>query len=69
MDWATEKAYNTFMEQCGICKHLDKDNADSGFFVCKAFPDGIPEKFLDNKKRHNKPYPGDNGFQFEKIEE
>nr|DAD63452.1 MAG TPA: minor capsid protein [Caudoviricetes sp.] len=32
---------------------------------CKAFPDGIPDKFWDAKIDHTAPYPGDNNITFE----
>lgn len=34
--------------------------------VCKAFPDGIPDEIAYGDNKHLKPYPGDNGIQFEK---
>ena len=48
---------------CWRCKHLLNDGE------CKAFPGGIPNKFLSGKSRHTKPYKGDNGVQFEPIKE
>ena len=65
MEWANEKVYNAFLKQCGKCKHFDEEQEDAGFFVCAAFPDGIPEDLLLNKKSHSKPYPGDQGIRFE----
>ena len=35
-------------------------------FVCKAFSKGIPEDITYGTNLHLKPYPGDNGIQFEK---
>ena len=44
---------------CDVCIHY------THWFTCKAFPDGIPEA-ISYGERHDKPYPGDNGIQFEK---
>lgn len=33
--------------------------------VCSAFPQEIPREILMNEFDHHKPYPGDNGIQFE----
>lgn len=49
---------------CMKCKHLFKDNGEEGF-RCAAFPQGIPELFIEAVADHDEPYPGDNGIQFE----
>jgi len=45
--------------QCLKCKHY------IGAGYCEAFPDGIPSEVMSGKFEHTKPYPGDNGIQFE----
>jgi hypothetical protein len=48
--------------QCLTCVHrIDLS-------VCKAFPDGIPEEIVRERVVHDKPYPGDNGIQYEERE-
>ena len=53
--------------QCMDCKNYigKKDDA----FCCKAFPEGIPDDIFGNKKYHVEYIEGDNGYQFEKIDE
>ncbi len=52
--------------QCIYCRHLDQDAAE---WVCKAYPNGIPQQILEGEANHVQPYPGDNGIQFEPIDE
>lgn len=46
--------------RCLWCLHIASDNRS-----CKAFPDGIPDEIYFGDFNHRKPYPGDNGIQFE----
>ena len=48
---------------CDLCAHRD------GNETCTAFPGGIPEAILTGDHDHTEPYPGDNGIQYEPIEE
>ncbi len=43
---------------CAYCKHLKQG------FTCSAFPNGIPQFFLQGKE-HTSPYENDNGIVFE----
>ena len=47
---------------CNKCKHYIDG------ITCKAFKK-IPDEILDVKNNHNKPFKGDNGIQFEPIED
>lgn len=49
---------------CLMCKHLLGFTSDAKPY-CKAFPDGIPDKFWNAKVDHTAPYTGDNGITFE----
>ena len=33
--------------------------------ACKAFPEGIPYVIAYGDNKHSKPFPGDNGIQYE----
>jgi len=48
--------------QCGICKNKIWEK---GKRICRAFPKGIPDPIYHSEVKHDKPYPGDNGIQFE----
>jgi len=41
----------------------------NGDIACKAFPGGIPEEILTGEHDHKNQYDGDNGIQFEPIED
>ena len=54
---------------CDNCKHYWGIifNLESGFCteICSAFPNGIPDEIYRHYADHSKPFPGDNGIQFE----
>lgn len=47
--------------QCYECRHYTRD------YTCTAYRQTIPDDILDNIHDHCKPFPGDNGIQFEPI--
>ncbi len=51
---------------CSLCVHLNLNAFPAR--RCSAFPKGIPDEIWLGKNDHTKPYPGDNGIQFIKIE-
>jgi len=55
----------TISNQCLVC------NMYLGIRSCAAYPqqEGIPNKIWEGKHDHREPYPGDNGIQFEPIDE
>lgn len=48
---------------CGGCKHLTSPDLRDP--KCDAFPAGIPNEILLSRADHRKPFPGDNGIQYE----
>jgi hypothetical protein len=48
---------------CLECGHLI-DLVES---TCEAFPAGIPLDILQDRLRHDQPFPGDHGIRFEKA--
>jgi len=52
-----------------MCGHFDGKNSWTPMFICKAYKGGIPKNIYMNKHDHTEPYEGDNGIQFEPIEE
>jgi len=43
---------------CIACRNWTGKVKKASKPACKAFPNGIPEKILDGKNKHTKPYPG-----------
>lgn len=56
---------------CFHCSHFrGRSKSKGGAVWCLAFPDGIPDDLLVRKDaKHDVPYPGDNGIQFEPYKE
>ena len=50
--------------QCLDCKNFIEKNRD-GVFICKAFPNGIPDEVFWNEVNHTENIDGDNGFKYE----
>ena len=50
------------LPQCNKCAHYNYDNSCTAFVV-------IPREIIPNQHNHRLPYPGDNGIQFEPIDE
>jgi len=55
---------NPFIGPCGSCMWFT-GFAESGEFVCKAFPNGVPLAIAQGKNGHSKAVPGDHGIRFE----
>ena len=53
----------TLDPQCLECKHL----LDG--LKCKAFSNIIPNEILEGEHDHTEPFKGDNGIQFEPVED
>jgi hypothetical protein len=54
-----------FSPVCTYCRHLTGSVPSRRQAVCAAFPRGIPEGIWLGRNKHQKPYPGDHGIQFE----
>jgi hypothetical protein len=59
------------LPRCWLCKHIAEEGKTrpngEKYLPCAAFPDGIPDEILWNEVRHDDPYPGDHGIQFEPM--
>jgi hypothetical protein len=55
------------MPMCFDCKHRTSNSGEK--LSCEAFPNGVPTEIAVGSWDHHKPYPGDNGIQFEPKEE
>lgn len=49
---------------CWKCEHKTL-----GASTCVAFPRDIPETIILGEFNHRKPFPGDNGIQFEPLKD
>jgi DNA-binding transcriptional ArsR family regulator len=61
---------SSVIPQCTFCKHAwnGSRRGEPSRARCDAFPGGIPDEILWNRVRHDSPYPGDQGIQFEPLE-
>jgi hypothetical protein len=55
------------------CKHYWRIHQDNGFeiterHICAAYPNGIPDQIAFGNVLHIKPFPGDQGIQYEHSE-
>jgi hypothetical protein len=53
--------------KCYYCKNYI--HSEDVVPMCKAYPDGIPMEIFREEVDHTKPYPGDNGIQYEPRED
>ena len=60
------KKKNGYIDVFSFCSYCDHKDLNSR--RCKAYPDGIPDEILNGEIDHTEPYKGDNGIQFEPIE-
>ena len=56
------------LTKCHKCKYYVEPTEYDLMPKCKAFPEGIPLEIFREEVDHEKPYPGDNGIQYEPIE-
>ena len=54
----------TISKRVGLCHECLHFLVEESGNVCRAFPEGIPEIFMDGRQEHRQPYDGDNGIQF-----
>lgn len=48
---------------------INYEPTDGDRFICLAFPGGIPKEIINGEIFHTSPYEGDNGIQFDPIDE
>lgn len=57
----------SYTPNCFNCMHFR--GLVKGKIQCVAFPDGIPKALMEKGATHNKPYPGDGGILYKKIDD
>jgi len=53
--------------QCFDCKYFRRGRRRDLASTCDAFPGGIPLPIFPKGGDHTKPYPGDHGIQFKRV--
>ena len=56
--------YIKLLSSCVLCKHKHL-----GKNTCAAFEEQIPDAILSGENGHTEPYEGDNGIQFEPVDD
>ncbi len=57
---------NCSKRECIHYRGPDINDDGEEWHVCDAFPKGIPDEIAYGENLHLKPFPGDNGIQYER---